>query len=189
MADPAHPAPQKTENVIEDFLQQPEETMRSIYRQHREVFFGWARNHTPFNEDDLADLFQECVIIFCQNVRKQRLTELTSSVRTYLFGIAKNLIQAKLRTNDRMSFPGEENLIFPLDFDLGAESQMIEHEEIERITRAIGQLSQPCQQILKLTYFEQMKSAAIATILKYSSEEVVRVQRKRCLDKLRNIFK
>lgn len=163
--------------------------MRSIYRQNREVFLGWARNHTPFNEEDLADLFQECVIIFCQNVRRQKLTELTSSVRTYLFGIAKNLIQAKYRTNERLTFPGEENLVFPADFDKGAEAQIIENEEVERIKRAIAQLSEQCQQILKLTFYEQMKSANIATVLKYSSEEVVRVQRKRCLDKLRNIFK
>ncbi len=179
----------KNENIIQDFLLKPEETMRSIYRENREVFFSWARNRSRLGDDDLADLFQECVIIFCQNIRKGKLLELTSSVRTYLFGIGKNLIQSKFRSNERMTFPGEENLVFPPDFDAGIEQKLMENEETSRLENALAKLTEACQNILKLTFYENKKSAEIADSLGYASEEVVRVQRKRCLDRLRTIFK
>ncbi|MFN4253517.1 MAG: RNA polymerase sigma factor [Saprospiraceae bacterium] len=168
---------------------QPDEAMTRIYREHRTAFIRWAQGWTRLNEPDLADVFQDCCVVLLKNIRTGRLTVLTASVRTYLFGIGKNLLNARLRSAARTTFPGEENLRFPADFDLGVEHRMVLNEEEKRLQTALAHLGEPCHRLLRLTFYEGMRSAKIAADMGYASEEVVRTQRKRCLDKLKTMFK
>lgn len=174
---------------LEALRLQPDEAMTRIYREHRTAFIRWAQGWTRLTEPDLADVFQDCCVALLKNIRTGRLTVLTASVRTYLFGIGKNLLNERLRATARTSFPGEERLRLPDDFDLGAEHRMLLNEEEKRLQNALARLGEPCHRLLCLTFYEGMRSAEIAAAMGYASDEVVRTQRKRCLDKLKNLFK
>src|SRR3982751_1624531 len=49
--------------------------------------------------DDAEDIFQEAIIVLLQKVRQSDFV-LTSSLKTYLFAIAKNLWLKRLRDNN-----------------------------------------------------------------------------------------
>lgn len=167
----------------------PEEAMTRIYREHRAVFIRWARSWSRLSDPDLADVFQDCCIILLKNIRTGRLSVLTASVQTYLFGICKKLLTAEQRRSRRITFPGEENLQPLESLDLGAEHRTIANEDITHIENALARLGEPCHRLLRLTFYERWRSAKIADEMGYASADVVRTQRGRCLDKLRALFK
>ena len=52
------------------------------------------------NTEDAEDVFQEAIIVLLQKVRQENFV-LTSSLKTYLFAIARNLWLKRLRDNKR----------------------------------------------------------------------------------------
>ncbi len=190
----ASPTPKTPANTpsfaheLDNIRSNPDAAASRMYREHRAIFVQWAKGWTELPEADLADAFQDSIVVFFQNIRSGRLAELTATPRTYLFGIGKNVLNSRLRSKRHITFPGEENLRFPTDFDPGAEQRWVKTEEEQKVQTALASLGEPCHRLLRLTFYEGQRSAAIAEEMGYASEEVVRTQRKRCLDKLRKLM-
>ena len=146
---------------------------------------GWGRENARLDGHDLADIFQNAVLIAVMNIESGRLSELAGTLCTYVFGVCKNLIQAFNRKRSRTTLPGEELLPVSHDVDSGAESQMIAREENENLWSKVSSLGEPARSLLILTYQEGLTSQEIADVMGYASPEVVRQLRKRAIDKLR----
>lgn len=170
------------------FRQNPNEALKELYRRCRNSFVNWAKSRSTFDEDMLTDVFQESVIILWDNIRTGRLVELTATLDTYLFAIGKRVLLVKARKAIRLEFPGEEKLRLPDEFDFGIEYAIMKAEEKRQLLAALQQLGEPCHALLKLTYYEEKKSAEIAELMDYSSDDVVRQQRRRCIERLRKLF-
>ncbi len=149
---------------LKEFQDNPNRKTAGLYAGCRPKFIHWGQENHRVGAHDLADMFQQAVIITVLNIESGRLVNLTGTLCTYLFGIGKKLIQAFLRKQKRTFMPGDENLPTPGESDPGTETQIIEQQE---------------------TYKENLNSQEIADVLGYASAEVVRQLRKRCLDKLR----
>lgn len=134
---------------------------------------------------DLADIFQNAVMIMVLNLESGRLTELVGTLCTYLFGIGKNLLQAFRRKQGRIGLPGDEAFPHVRETDAGAEESMIIQESEAQLWARVDALGEPGRSLLILTYRDGLNSQEIAEVMGYSSPEVVRQLRKRCLDKLR----
>lgn len=174
------------QNELEDFKQSPNGTLAGIYAKCRPKFIGWGKENTKIGSHDLEDIFQSAVVIMVLNIESARLSELVGTLCTYLFGIGKNLIQAFRRKQGRVGLPGDEGFPPVTDSAPSAESQLIAEESDELLWAKVDALGEPCRSLLILTYREGLNSREIAEVLGYSSAEVVRQLRKRCLDKLRS---
>ena len=175
---------EKRDELVE-FRHDPNRVTAGIYAECRPKFIRWGRENHSVGTHDLADIFQNAIVIMVLNIESGRLAELAGTLCTYLFGIGKNLIQAFLRKNKRISMPGGENLPKITETDPGAETQMIEKQDNDDLWAKVNALGEPCRSILILTYKEAMSSQEIAEVLGYASPDVVRQIRKRCIDRLR----
>ena len=68
------------------------ELFELLYSQHRAAFLRYAEQQLYANEEDAIDSFQDAVIVFYKNVTSGKLTELTCSIRTYLFAVGKRIV-------------------------------------------------------------------------------------------------
>ncbi|MDO8368999.1 MAG: sigma-70 family RNA polymerase sigma factor [Saprospiraceae bacterium] len=173
------------QNELDDFRKNPNGVSAGLYGKCRPKFIGWGKENTRTSIHDLADIFQNAVIIMMLNLESGRLTELVGTLCTYLFGIGKNLIQAFRRKQVRIGLPGDEAFPITKETDPGIETQIIAEQEDAQLWSTVDALGEPCRSLLALTYREGLNSQEIADVLGYSSPEVVRQLRKRCLDKLR----
>jgi len=173
------------QNELDDFRKNPNGVSAGLYATCRPKFIGWGKENTRTSSHDLADIFQNAVIIMMLNLESGRLTELVGTLCTYLFGIGKNLIQAFRRKQGRIGLPGDEAFPITQESDPGAEAQIIAQQTEEQLWAKVDALGEPGRSLLVLTYREGLNSQEIADVLGYSTPEVVRQLRKRYLDRLR----
>ncbi|MCC7465428.1 MAG: sigma-70 family RNA polymerase sigma factor [Saprospiraceae bacterium] len=174
------------QSELDAFRDNPNKVVTGLYQNCRPKFIGWGKDATRTSVHDLADIFQNAVMIMILNLESGRLTVLIGTLCTYLFGIGKNLIQAFRRKQSRVGLPGDEAFPVFIESDTGTEEAMIAKESDAMLWARVDALGEPGRSLLILTYRDGLNSQEIAEVLGYASPEVVRQLRKRCLDKLRN---
>ena len=72
-----------------------------VYEEYRTEFLKWITKEYECSDDDSKDIYQLTILIFYDNVRTGKLERLVSSVKTYLFGIGKNIVMENRRKANR----------------------------------------------------------------------------------------
>jgi len=171
---------------IESIKNGGEAELNSLYALYREEFISWSGSVYKLDEAVAADVFQDAVITFYWNVKKGKLTELTSSVKTYLFAIGKNLSLKRIKKDSKMVVDSQV-----LEYNASFEFDEVNLEVTERqqvIAALLKNLGDPCKSILKMFYFDSFTMDSIAERLGYKNENVVKTQKLRCLQKLKAMF-
>lgn len=161
--------------IIEGIRRQDEKILNWLYDNYRQII----RHHVLKNsgsEADVWDVFQESIIILYKQISGNSLN-LTSDLKGYFFGIAKNIWSSQLRHKERNSV---------IEFDIVDEADHDEADDmaLERIlSRAFQKLKSDSRTILTLfsegmSYEEiaqkmNLKNAAYARRKKYLSKEAL----------------
>ena len=170
------------QEIIEGIKGGNEGVVVRLYEMYRSEFFSWSGKMYGLSDDEIADVFQEAVIAFYYNVRNGKLNDLNSSVKTYLFAIGKNQVLKKFEKNSRLFVTDE--LPEVNDFTMG--DDLFEASERQKmISKLIDELGEPCRSILKMFYFQRFTMDAIAENLGYKNEHVVKSQKLRCFNQLK----
>ena len=181
-----------------------------LYRLHRPAFGKWAgARHPGLRDADLADAFQEAVVTLYENIASGRLTELTASPRTYVFGLAErfclkaektsaktvnNLTPSGIKGSDDSEFDDSmftlsdfSALVEPLAQDPYAldEREEVEADHLARIGRALHQLFPGCRRLLTAVYYEGLPTEALLEAFNYQTLNVLASRKSQCLDRLR----
>ncbi len=159
--------------------------MKSIYLEHRQEFIQWSRSSYRISEDEARDYYQDVIAIFFEKVMSGSLTDIDSSLKTYLFGIGKNQIR---QFYQRIGREEKNQSRVTEHYTFIAESPSLNEHYIQAksITeQAFKSIDSACKKLLQLFYFQQKSMKEIAEIMGYKSEEVSRTSKKRCLDKIR----
>lgn len=91
----------KDQYLVDKLKQNDLNTLDRIYLTYKEEFFLFA--HTFFiPSEDISDIYQETIISLYENVQDQKLEQLTSSLKTYLFAIGKFKIYKQLNKNKKI---------------------------------------------------------------------------------------
>lgn len=175
--------------TLEDLQRDPDAALRAIYRAYQAEFIGLTTKYSRLDREQLADVFQDAAIILVQNVRSGKLSELTSSLKTYLFGIGKKLLLKRHSTPVRETFLPEINETHVNGLNSNIHQAIELNETSQFLQKALKLLGPVCQRLLTLTFYDGLRSAAIADEMGYSDETVVRVQRLRCIRRLRELVK
>ena len=175
--------------LIANILRGDEETLKAIYRDFRDDFLHWAQRTFNTGEDDAADTFQDAVIILYRNVASGRLTHLSSSLKSYLFGIGKNLLKKKQSLKGRITFVENIDDAMTGAFDLTIlQGDDLNHRQ-QLMRKALGMLTDVCREIIFLFYYKRYSMEAIKEKMGYNSEEVARSRKKKCMTLLTGIVK
>jgi RNA polymerase sigma factor (sigma-70 family) len=158
--------------LINGIRAQDEKVLRYLY----DHYFQTVKNHVLKNSgsnEDASDVFQDTIIILYQQISENNFN-LTSDLKGYFFGIARNIWNSTLRKKSRTS---ELITDIPEEFD----SEDTFDPALEKILyRAFQKLSPDNQTVLKL-FYEGISYEEIALQMNLKNETYAR--RKKYLSK------
>lgn len=130
------------------------------------------------NREDSEDIFQEALIVLFKKVKKGDFV-LSSSLKTFIYGISKNLWLQELRRRGK--------LVYDNDSDFKVEE--IENDERQILAQsAFKLLGDKCKEILIMFYYADKSMQEIASKLGFSNEKVAKNQKYRCLEKAKTNY-
>lgn len=150
-----------------------------LYKEYKAGFILFLKRYGLSNEE-LADIYQDSFIVLMENAQKGYLDNLKADIKTYLFSIGKFKVFKELKKPTELP---------EVDW-YGMEEEFETHQEsVEKLELAIPKLGKRCFDILRLFYYEEKKLDEIQDILGYSKKDVLKSQKSRCLQQLKEIYK
>lgn len=171
--------------LIEQLKQKDLKSLDKVYLTYKEEFFLFARTFS-ISEEDIEDVYQETVISFYENVQRGKLIKLTSSLKTYLFAIGKFKIYRQAQKN-KLSY--EDERFIHADEDIQTFEVTMSSKRQKILIDALNALGGKCKKVLELFYYEGLTLDEIKDYMDYSSKDVLKSQKSRCLRQLKELVK
>ncbi|GAB5523918.1 MAG: hypothetical protein Roseis2KO_17900 [Roseivirga sp.] len=156
-------------------------SMKYLYKEHFHAIKSFILKNSG-NLDEANDLFQDALVIFYVKVRKGEYRN-TSSLKTYLFGIARNLWLKELRRR-RIA---QKHLSVEDDIDF--QEELIIQESQVTIRKVMELINEECKRLLMDFYFEGQSMAQLTNRYGLGSEAAAKNKKYRCLQKLISLVK
>lgn len=135
------------------------------------------------NEEQAKDAFQEALIAFHQNICSKKLTELTCSVRSYLFQLGIHKILNLLKKERRLTYDNDLQLIQGKEFEDYMNEDRLESIQ-EQIGKALEKLPEDCRKVLKLYYYHNYDMDSIAREMGYKNADTAKSKKLLSMKKL-----
>jgi RNA polymerase sigma-70 factor (ECF subfamily) len=173
--------------LIDDIRQGDERLIRRLYQKYRAPFIKWAASSYDIPEPEAGNFYQEAFVAFYYNVVDGKLTHLSSSLKTYLFAIGKNLFRSHYKNKRLLTQPLEEE-ITPYEVDLSIMEQQEHNHQRALVKKLLEQIGEPCKTVLELYYFHRFSMESIAQRMEYKNEGVAKKRKSVCLQQLRKML-
>jgi|SRR5690554_1004945 len=158
--------------------------IEKVYTLYKAEFLVYASRFSV-SEEDAVDIYQDSMVSLYENIRSGKLTSFTSSVKTYLFAIGKYKIYNSLKVKTTTEDLSDYEFLLKEEND---DSFLVQEENIEKVKIAYQQLGDKCREVLKLFYYENRSIEEIKDRLDYTSKDVVKSQKSRCIKQLKEIL-
>ncbi len=135
-------------------------------------------------KNDAVDVYQDALVILCEKIEAENF-KLTSSLNSFVFGIARLLWHEELRRQGKMNLVSAEKVDFITDEDLNLEDRELKNE---RAQSALAELGKRCLQLLQLFYGENKSMKEIAVKMGFGGEKIAKNQKYKCLEKAREKY-
>ena len=174
-------------NVLSKIRSGDRTYLRDIYEKQRPEFMLWISKYYQCDDETAAEVYQQAFITMFYNIKDGKLTELKSSLKTYLFAIGKNLLRDQFKITQRR----QEIL------EVAIESQELDTEIIDRyeqsdkkevVKQLMAKIGEPCRTVLELFYFKNYAMDAIAAQMDYKTEQIAAKRKFICLKQMRNLM-
>jgi RNA polymerase sigma factor (sigma-70 family) len=169
------------EMLIKGLHTKQNEWVEILYNKARPIIIRYALNNDS-SVDEAEDLVQNTVIIIYEQILLGKLV-LTSSMTTYIYGIAKNLWLKELRKKRNLFLrPSDE-----ADFESENQDDLTE-DRLNKLQKAIGELDAKCQEILKSRYWQNMRFNEMSQLYN-TTVASLKMKSSRCHESLQLIIK
>jgi RNA polymerase sigma factor (sigma-70 family) len=149
-----------------------------------ELYYSSVLNFVCANrgtETDAADIFHDGLIILRLNLNNGTFRK-ESTIKTYVFGICKNLWLKELAKRNRQRIPYEEMM--------AASSPDINYLiNAEVVALLMPELKEDCRDMLTEYYFNKKSMAELKDIFKVGSIQAAKNKKERCLTYLTKLVK
>ncbi len=173
------------EILVQQIKSGNQRALSQFYESFRSEFLRWIMRDFKCAEDDSKDVFQVAVLIVYDNIQKGKLDHLTSSLKTYLFSVGKNLAHEWGRKAQR-NLPFEpEHYIQSMVAD-DPETGM--EEKLDLVYECLKKIGPPCRQLLELFYFNRKTMDEITLALGYKNTDSAKNQKYKCMGRLRKFY-
>lgn len=173
-------------SIIENLKEGGQEELDMIYKNYREEFISWIIKNYSCTLEDAKDIYQFSILTFYENILSERLTQLDSSVKTYLFAIGKNKALELNKSSNRYNLQFESNLIAsPTE---NHEDHLLKESNLEKVEKCLQTLGDPCKKLLILYYYKRKSMEQIAKILDYKNTDTAKNLKYKCLQRLKRLF-
>lgn len=165
----------------EDFLCHNSEQLKDIYLQNRDKIIDLLRIKMNVGCEQAEDVFTDALLVFRQNVISGKIKTL-SSVRAYLSSTCVNMVRENWNFRKRKLKKEEavRLLLYEKNYN-DREDSSAQAEMIEQSQKAFAMLSDKCQRILIAFYVYKIPMKEIAEELGFSTADVAKMTKSRCL--------
>ena len=180
----------KPGNIIRSVSAGNMNVLDRVYDAYRDVFIDWAgqRFHLK-NRQDILDAWHDTMIIFYEQIREKKLTQLTCELRTYLFTIGyRRLI--KMHNKNGTIEPIEDILTNQEINEIinVSEPEEINDQKEKVLVTAIEELPDPTRQILIKRFMWKKSISRITMDMGYKSENLVSIILSRGINQLKKLI-
>lgn len=154
---------------------------------YKPVFDAWLKQHRLI-ADQAEDIFQEALLIFYKKINQPGFVS-SSKPETFLMGICKYLSFNRIRMHRNFtSLEASESIMLESQYeDL---QELIEKEErINQLSQTLDNIGDKCNKLLTGFYFDKKSLEELCRELDISGVNVIKVQKHRCLEKIKNMIK
>ena len=142
--------------------------------------------HNMGNREDAEDIFQESVVVLLLKVRQPDFV-LTSSLKTYLYAVAKNLWLKRLRDSKLIIFDEEspltnQNISEDIPFEIHPEIS-----EEEKVNDWLERITDNCKRILKAIYFFEEPMENLMIRMGWKNKHTANNQKYKCIQQVKNV--
>jgi RNA polymerase sigma factor (sigma-70 family) len=135
------------------------------------------------SEEDGADIFQEAIVILIDEIREGKFRG-ESKIKTFLYGIVRNLWLMELRTKERRK-KREENYMYA---EPTIEEARIPDKESGALELLFSQVGDVCKKILIGFYYENKSMKMLLKDFDFKNEQVLRNRKNLCMKKLKELL-
>jgi RNA polymerase sigma factor (sigma-70 family) len=168
--------------IIEGIRLQDDVILNWLY----DNYFPAVKNHVLRNSgsvEDVSDVFQDSIIVLYKQIAEENLN-LTTDLKGYFFGIARNVWSAQLRKNQKTT---------ELDIDIPDDDNEYNEESgdplLERVVSRAFQKLKPDQQEILSLFSNGHSYEEIASRMDLKSELYARRKKYLCKEALLNLVK
>lgn len=155
------------------------EAIQYLYSRHYRYLERYVLQNNG-NEDDAADIIQECFLVFIKMIEENKFRQ-EASVKSYLYSITRNLWITELRKRKSMAMRGEIFTMEKEETEADISTSLIRHESHSLIMETFSELGDKCKSILYRFYYEELSMKEIMTLENFSNEQVLRNKKHKCL--------
>lgn len=161
-----------------------------LYDDYRDDFLRWAgQRFQGINRDDLLDAWHDTMIMFYEQVRDKKLTNLTCEIKTFLFTIGYRRLLRMHKKSERIDLVEvfDANINIDHSINMSESEEMAEEQQII-LMAAIRELPEKSRQILVMRFLDGKSIPQIMQEMSYASENAVSVTLSRGLKKLKEMI-
>jgi len=182
-------------DIIEGILKGGRERQKyenKLYEKYLYFIKDGVRKH-QIEEHESASVYSDTILTAIDHIISHRF-EARASLKTYLFQIFSNQCVSLIRkkatnraapTYDTVLLSDLMNMM--TDNTQSIIQRLIEQEEESSLLQRLNKIGEKCKELL-LLWANGHADKEILEMLAYSSVDVVKVSRMRCIDKLRKIY-
>ncbi|MBK8621611.1 MAG: sigma-70 family RNA polymerase sigma factor [Saprospiraceae bacterium] len=161
--------------------------LENIYLEYKPAFTEWVKQKYGLHIEDIEDIWQEVVIIFFENVKKNKLEVLKVKLITYLYAIGKHLIYKLLDKRNRNLENHKINKEEDDTFQYFGEDELKQETNI-LASRTFSKLGKSCQELLIARYYYGKSVEEICMDSGLSSKNTVSASISRCIKQLKELI-
>ncbi len=159
--------------------------LKHLYKKNYHMIESYILKNNG-SKEDAKDAFQDSIIVLYKNLKKETFV-LNGKISSYLYSISRNIWLKKLRDSKITTTPIEDH-----DDSFVHDENILKVIEYTEKQRMIGDMlrsaGERCKKLLMAFYYEKLSMQKIASTQGYSSEQITKNQKVRCLKKIRTIL-
>jgi RNA polymerase sigma factor (sigma-70 family) len=167
--------------LLEQLKREDNFSFEQLYKLYFPSILNFVSNNKGSNED-AEDVFQEAIIILLQKLRQENFL-LTSSLKTFLFAIAKNIWLKKLRDNKKITSNDFEK--YSLETEIFDTEIIAEKTNEEKVENWLTKITNNCQRILKAIFFYQEPMDSLMKKMGWKNKHTAANQQYKCIQQVK----
>jgi RNA polymerase sigma factor (sigma-70 family) len=173
------------ESIIRGIQCSDDRALAQLYKEYADMVGNLVRTNSGTG-DDADDIFQDAIIILYEKIKSGKFV-LSSSLKTFIYSISRNLWLYRLRQMKKNIEINESLIVLPED-ETGTDNFYEEGGQQYDMMSCIRLLGESCRKILLMFYYDKLSTKEIAVKLNLAGSDYVKTQKYRCLQKLKSFY-
>jgi len=165
--------------------------LKQVYVTHKAAFVSFLISRYRATPEAALEVYQFTILRLYDNIVQGKLQTLTSSLKSYLFAIGKNIWKEQVRARQKANVTTDSLLVAFVANEGNQEwtEQQLQEKEsyYKKMAAGLLKMGNPCKALLEFFYYEKWSMQQIADALGFKNTNVAKTKKVKCLKRLKAI--